>query len=88
MAWKVKEGIKTAEDGGSLLLLSPDGHYFGLDAIGAVIWRALEKQQLEGVFQDIASRYRVQQEVVARDADALLIELKRAGLVEEEERRA
>lgn len=59
------------------------GEYFGLDAIGAEVWRAIDgRADLESIAGVIASRYEVTRDVALRDVIALVTEMRDSGLVE------
>lgn len=58
------------------------GEYFGLDAVGAEIWRGIEGGQSLGVIADaIASRYEVQPDEAYRDILELVQTLQDESLV-------
>lgn len=86
--WRICDRVLTAQDDGSLLLLSPDGTYFGLDEIGAALWRGVEAGRLGATVDELASRYQVARSTLDEDVGALLEELERAGLIERVERDA
>lgn len=79
--WQIGEGVQVTEDGDSLLLLSPDGYYYGLDDIGVRIWRALENGNLDDILQDIEAHYRVTPQVFQSDVTSLLTALQDAKLI-------
>lgn len=58
------------------------GEYFGLDAIGAAVWRGIEAGQSLGDISDaIASQYEVQSEDAYRDIIDLVRHLQDESLV-------
>jgi hypothetical protein len=59
------------------------GIYYGLNPVGARVWRLLQEERTpEELQRIIASEYEVQTDVVRRDIDALIRRLRREGLVE------
>lgn len=82
--WRVAPGVNTTRDGDSLILLSPDGQYYGLDGVGAKLWCGLEQGTLEDVIGGLCHTTRVPMDTVQRDALALFYDLERAGLIERE----
>lgn len=66
-----------------VLLDFAKGEYFGLDAIGADIWRRLEAGDDLGAAADhLVAHYAVDREEALRDIVDLVSELQRCGLVE------
>lgn len=80
--WRICERVHTAQDDESLLLLSPDGTYFGLDSIGAAVWRGIQTGRLGQTLDELAARYGVARSILERDISTLLEELEQAGLIE------
>lgn len=80
--WQVAAGVRATEEEDSLLLLSPQGVYYGLDGLGVELWRALAQEDLQGTLLRICETYQVPGEVVEKDAEALFEDLAAAGLVE------
>lgn len=80
--WRICDRVLTAQDDESLLLLSPDGSYFGLDSVGAAVWRGVETGSLGKTLDELAARYKVARSILERDVSTLLEELEQAGLIE------
>jgi hypothetical protein len=58
------------------------GEYFGLDAIGAEVWRRLEAGDDLGMVADhVVRQYEVDREQALRDVMVLVTELRDKGLV-------
>lgn len=58
------------------------GEYFGLDVIGAVIWRALEAGDALGVIAEtVAAKYEVGRDEALRDIVDLVVQLAENNLV-------
>jgi hypothetical protein len=70
--------------GDELVLLDfAAGEYFGLDAVGADVWRGLEAgQAIADVASAIAARYEVASDQAERDIVQLVGELAASGLIE------
>jgi len=59
------------------------GEYFGLDPIGAEIWRRLEAgETLARIADSLVERYEVTREVALGDIVALVDEMRDKGLLE------
>jgi hypothetical protein len=80
-SWRIPAGVRVTSEGESLLLLSPKGEYFGLDDIGAGIWRALEHDDLAATARRMCVEYEIPVDVISADIRKLLHDLQRAGLV-------
>ncbi|MBX3264005.1 MAG: PqqD family protein [Labilithrix sp.] len=66
-----------------VLLDFREGEYFGLDAIGAEIWRRIEAEATLGQVADgIVERYDVTRETALRDIALLVDAMRQKGLVE------
>ncbi|MEX2534138.1 MAG: PqqD family protein [Trueperaceae bacterium] len=78
---RIPSGVRATVEGDSILLLSPKGDYFGLDDLGARVWQAVERNDLEATMQKLSEAYRAPPEIIARDVRSLLEELRRAGLL-------
>ena len=58
------------------------GEYFGLDAVGADVWRGIEARDTLGAIADaIVSRYQVEPEAAYRDIVDLVRHLQEESLV-------
>ena len=65
------------------LLNVKNGVYYGLDPMGAEIWKLLQKpQRVSEISQAILREYDVQREVLERDLVSLLERLHAEGLIE------
>ncbi|MEX2540768.1 MAG: PqqD family protein [Trueperaceae bacterium] len=81
-SWTIPHDVRVTADGESLLLISPNGQYFGLDDIGVRIWRALEHDDLAATVLKISEDYEVSVDVVSSDMRSLLHDLQRVGLLQ------
>lgn len=79
--WSTLRDVHVTVDGESVLLLSPRGEYFGLDDVGAQVWRAIERDDLADTIQKLSKAFRIPAEVVAQDVTSLLGDLQKAGLI-------
>ena len=68
---------------GAILLSTEDEVYFGLNEVGAEIWKRLEQDRsLEAICDDLRDRYpEVDGERIRSDVEDLLQALSREGLV-------
>lgn len=91
LGWRVSQRIFRAPDvvhralGSEVVLLDlASGRYFGLNATGSAFWEALgnEGNSLEQITQVLLSRFDVEEQVLRRDLDSLLVQLSREGLVQ------
>jgi hypothetical protein len=73
-----------AEVDGELVLMSVEkGNYYGLDAIGADIWRRLEKQAVvSDLCAALGEEYDADADTIRRDVLLLLEKLAAEGLIE------
>jgi hypothetical protein len=73
--------------GDDLVLLDfAAGEYFGLDAVGADVWRGLEAgQPIAEIATSIAARYEVASDQAERDIVQLVGELAASSLIEMDE---
>ena len=72
-------------DGEMVLLDMNSENYFGLDAVGADIWQAMqEKETLQEVLDVLLEQYDVEEEVLKRDLLTFVGKLLENGLVEVE----
>lgn len=68
-----------------ILLEFHRGEYFGLDPIGADVWRLLEQgNTLGGTADALVERYDVSHETALRDIVSLVAHMRDSGLVETE----
>jgi hypothetical protein len=59
------------------------GEYFGLDEVGAAIWRALEAEKtLNAIADALVERYDVQRDTALQDVVSVVTEMIEAALVE------
>jgi hypothetical protein len=71
-------------EGEAVLLDLASGTYFGLNDVGTRIWRLLEAgESLARIAEALAEEYEVSGEQAARDAEALVTELRGRGLLVE-----
>lgn len=71
---------------GELVLLDLDGGlYFGLDGVGAAVWRALEQSgKIENAVDAVVSEFEVDEARARADILVLLAELEEKGIVRRE----
>jgi hypothetical protein len=70
-------------DGEAAILHLPSGCYYGLDEVGATVWRLLaEPVRVGDIQRAVEEEYEVEHEICARDVRHLLGELVNAGIVE------
>lgn len=77
------EGQLEAEVNGEVVLMSIErGTYYGLDEIGSDIWHRLaEPTRFADLCRALAGSYDAAPDVIARDVEALLVELRDQGLI-------
>lgn len=69
-------------DGENVILDLDEGVYYGLDPVGAQIWKGIEEPSTVGeVASDIAGEYDVSEERCMRDVISLLEDLQENGLI-------
>ena len=70
--------------GGEIVILDlKSGTYFGLDAVGALVWSLIEQPApLVAIRDAIMSEYDIDAEACERDILAFLNQMQAAGLVE------
>lgn len=68
----------------AVLLQLPRGQYYGLNTIGAQVWKRLQSgpSSVAALQNWIAEKYDVQRDECERDLDALLCSMVDAGLIE------
>ncbi|MCF6205422.1 MAG: PqqD family protein [Sulfurovum sp.] len=73
-------------DGEMVLLDMNSENYFGLDAVGTSIWRAIEQEKgdLAKVFGVLLDMYDVDEEILKKDLMIFVKRLQESGLVEVE----
>jgi hypothetical protein len=78
---ELADGVVLAEEAGSAFLLHvPTGRYYGLNATGLVVWRALDGGADPAAA--LSAEYPgVDPDLLRRDAEALIERLTGAGLV-------
>lgn len=78
-----REGVSVAEfDGEAVLLDVVAGTYYGLDQVGAEVWRLLTHGRTVGEVVDaLLDQYEVEPGRLRSDLDRLLDDLSRARLV-------
>ena len=70
-------------DGEAVLLDLKSGTYFGLKGSGSTIWALIKASAtVEQIESALVERFDVNPEIVTRDLDALLKQLRDRGLVE------
>lgn len=81
----ISEHVRTTSVDGSLVVIDmKQGQYFGLDDVGAVIWRLLEEGLSGGVIVlKIAEDYDAAVALVEADTRRIVQELLDAGLVQD-----
>jgi hypothetical protein len=81
-----REQVSSSVAEEEVILNFRDGAYYGLDAVGARVWRLIqEPRTLAEVCEAIASEYDVAPERCERDVIALFRRLAESGLIEIEE---
>lgn len=87
MALKVCEDVIVEEIDGQLLMLDlRKNAYFGLNAVGLAIWRALEEGRgVEAAVDALVAEFEVERERAAADAAAFVRELLSRGFAAEVE---
>jgi len=69
-------------DGEAAILNLKTGIYFGLNEVGAAIWRLVaEPRPISGIVDAIVTQYEVERERCERDVVALIGEMMSRGLV-------
>ena len=80
---RVAPNVYARAFGDELVLLEfGRGEYFGLDVVGAAIWRGLEQgETLAEIADGIVRRWEVTKEDALRDVEALVSHMQREALV-------
>ena len=82
--FKVSSDVFFQEVHGEVVLLNlRNGKYYGLDRLGSEVWQLLcEQGDLEKAIPVLLEEYEVSEERLRKDIDALLAELRAAGILE------
>jgi hypothetical protein len=81
---KISPDVMFREVGGELVLLDlKTENYFGLDEVGARVWKLIEEHgELQRVFERMLAEYSVDVTTLERDLTDLVTRLRESGLVE------
>lgn len=78
-----REQLSSEVSGETVILGLRDGVYYGLDPVGTLVWRLLDRPRSVAELRDAVVReYEVEPERCEADLRALLSDLARRGLVE------
>ena len=79
----VSEGVFTQEMDGEMVLLDMNSeNYFGLDAVGTVIWQAMQThQKLGDVLDFLIGYYEIDEAILENDLLQFVAKLEKDGLV-------
>ncbi|MFO0677585.1 MAG: PqqD family protein [Polyangiaceae bacterium] len=78
----VDDVFARAFDGELVVLALAEGQYYGLDPIGARVWRAIEEgTPLSSLVSVLVTEYEVERSVLESDIRDLLVDLHARGLV-------
>lgn len=85
VAWQRNPHAVTAAVGDEIIFLhEEEGIYYRLNAVGAVVWNALEEPRtLEQLVEAVCAEYDVEAETARADLRELTTTLSAKGLVEE-----
>lgn len=76
------EQVSSELDGEAVILDLASGVYYGLDGVGAHVWRTIQTpKRIEEIREEILERFQVEPERCTRDLFAFLRELERKKLV-------
>lgn len=80
---KIAPGVVWKRVGDELVLLDYDrGVYFGLDIVGAHVWRLIEEQRpVASIVDELLDEFDVERDTLAVDVERLIGELIERGLV-------
>ncbi len=80
----ISKGQLSSDLGGQQVILNPQsGIYYGLDAVGAFIWRALQTPcRISEIRDALMARYHIDTARAERDLIALLTDMRESGLIE------
>lgn len=83
MEYRIAEGVYVAENEEGLVILDCNsGKYFGLEGVAARIWNDIVAKKKEwDVLDQVADTYEQPRSMVRQDAQDLLQELAKLGLV-------
>ncbi|TVR58245.1 MAG: lasso peptide biosynthesis PqqD family chaperone [Spirochaetaceae bacterium] len=74
--------ISTQLDGETVLMHVSNGMYFGLNAVGSVIWETMkEPVTVDRLCDAVADEFEVERDVCENDVRELLAQLEEQGLV-------
>lgn len=74
--------VITETDGEAVILDIDSGKYFGLDEMGLIIWRLLEKNYgIEEVGDYLTKHFDVDREVAIKDVSEFITKIKEKGLL-------
>lgn len=77
------EQVSTRLDDETVLLELKQGTYYGLNAVGTVIWEMIQQpQSVESLYSAVLNQYNVEPEICKRDVLRLIEEMEAAGLLE------
>lgn len=77
------EQVSTRLDDETVLLELKKGTYYGLNAVGTVIWEMIQQpQSVESLYSAVLNQYNVEPETCKRDVLRLIEEMEAAGLLE------
>lgn len=77
------EQVSTRLDNETVLLELKKGTYYGLNAVGTVIWEMIQQpQSVEALYSAVLNQYNVEPETCKRDVLRLIEEMQVAGLLE------
>lgn len=84
-ALRIPEHVVSREVGGETVILNLEtGDYYGLNAVGAAIWRGIEAQSSrDEIVGAVQAEFESTVEVITQDMDALLADLRKQGLLED-----
>lgn len=73
-----------AEVGGDLIIMSMrTDQYYGLEAVGAYVWRLLDRpRSFSDVVSSVSERFGVDRVTAVRDLTAFVLDLESEGLLE------
>jgi hypothetical protein len=79
----IPEGVLHRDLGGELVILNNNsGRYFGLDAVGARMWHALDQtDSIEHACKDLLAEFDVDEQKLRSDLEKLVGELSNRGLL-------